>query len=225
MTKVIVLDTETCSMDTTLEEVLASNMLTYDFGYSVVDIDTGEVEEEKSFVNADVFLGEKALMKEAYFSEKIPQYWKDIKNGSRVLTSWYRIKQEFLKDMKRYKVKQVFAHNMRFDYSTLNQTERWLTKSKRRYFFPYGTEICDTLKMARDVILKMTEYKEFCQEHELLTKNGRLSATAENLYRFLTNNPNFVESHTALEDVRIEREIMMYCFKNGNADMRIHLWE
>ena len=43
--------------------------------------------------------------------------------------------------MKRYNTNIVCAHNSRFDYNALNTTQRYLTKSKYRYYFPYGTEV------------------------------------------------------------------------------------
>jgi hypothetical protein len=80
------------------------------------------------------------------------------------------------------------------------------------------------MKMARDVILKMPTYRTFCENHGLLTKNGRLSASAENLYRFIIKDPNFIESHTGLEDVQIERQILWYCLRQKKK-MRKKLWE
>ena len=80
------------------------------------------------------------------------------------------------------------------------------------------------MKMARDVIHKMPTYRRFCEENNLLTKNGRLPTTAENLYRFIIKDPNFKESHTGLEDVQIEREILFYCFRQ-HKKMRKGLWE
>ena len=138
--------------------------------------------------------------------------------------SWKSIRWILLDTMKKYNINEVYAHNMRFDYGTTVTTQRWLTKSKYRYVFPYGTEICDTLKMANDVIGKMPTYRRFCEEHNLFTKNGRLSMTAENLYRFIINDPTFKEEHTALEDVLIEKEILAYCFKQ-HKKMRKNVWE
>ena len=218
----LVIDTETCPVDKDLQEVLPSNMWTYDIGWAIVD-KRGKVYKTRSFVNADIFLAEKELMNSAYYADKIPMYWKQIKSGERVLTSWYAIKKTLRKDMAEYGVKEVYAHNMRFDYGTLNNTERWLTKSKYRYFFPYGTEICDTLKMARQVIGTMPTYRKFCQENGYLTKNGQLRFTAEILYRFISKDNTFVESHTGLEDVLIEKEILAYCFKQHKKMVR-QLW-
>jgi DNA polymerase III epsilon subunit-like protein len=164
------------------------------------------------------------MMASAYYAKKIPQYIEDIRNGKRIMASTYEIRQQMLEDMALYDVKVAVAHNARFDYNALNITQRYTTKSAFRYWFPYGTEIWDTMKMARDVIHNMPTYRKFCEENDLLTKNGRLSATAENLYRFITHNPDFEESHTGLEDVQIEREILWYCMRQHKA-MRKKLWE
>ena len=219
----IVLDTETCPVDKDVEIVSPQNMWTYDCGWAVVD-KRGKVYKTRSFVNADIFLQEKELMNSAYYAKKIPMYWEDIKNSKRVLTSFYNIRKALLEDIEEYNVKEIYAHNMRFDYGTLTTTQRWLTKSKYRYFFPKEIIICDTLKMARDVILKMPSYKRFCEKYDLLTANERLSASAENLYRFITKDLTFVESHTGLEDVMIEKEILAYCYKQ-HKKMRKKLWE
>lgn len=219
----MVLDTETCPIDKTVEIVDPYNMWTYDIGWAVVD-KRGNVYETKSFINADIFLEEAELMKSAYYANKIPQYWEDIKNGSRVLARWSTIRRELLKDIETYNISEVFAHNMRFDLGTLNTTERWLTKSKYRYFFPKDIQICDTLKMSRDVITKMPSYKRFCEANGFMTKNNRVQASAEVLYRFITRDVNFVESHTALEDVMIEKEILAYCYRQ-HKKMRKLLYE
>ena len=219
----IVLDTETCPVDKELNEVVPTNMWTYDCGWAVVD-KRGKVYKVRSFVNADIFLGEKDLMQSAYYANKIPQYWEDIKLGKRVLTSFHNIRQTLLADIAEFEVKEIYAHNMRFDYGTLNTTQRWLTKSKYRYFFPKDLVVCDTLKMARDVIAKMPTYKRFCEEYGFITKNGQVSLKAETLYKFITKDLDFIESHTGLEDVMIEKEILAYCYRQHKA-MRKKLWE
>ena len=179
---------------------------------------------ERSYVNRDIFVYERELMRSAYYAWKIPRYVEDLRNGNRIMANTYEIRQQMLADMELYHITEVVAHNARFDLNALNGIQRWTTKSRYRYWFPYGTEIWDTMKMARDVIHKMPTYQAFCKEHQLLTKNGRLSTTAENLYRFITDNPDFVESHTGLEDVQIEREIFLYCRKK-HKKMRKGLYE
>lgn len=216
----IVLDTETCPLDKELQGVDPYNMWVYDIGWAVCD-KHGRVYEKRSYINVDIFLHEKELMKSAYYAEKIPKYWEDIKSGKRIMKSFYNIRKQFIEDIKKYEVKRIFAHNMRFDNGSLNNTQRWITKSKYRYFFPRGLEICDTLSMARSVVANTPTYKMWCKEKGYCTKNGRPKLTAEILYRFITGDNDFIESHTGLEDVLVEVKIMAYCYAKHKAMKRI----
>lgn len=220
----IVFDTETANTgrDEETGQLFIKDGLFYDFGFSVVDT-KGNVYEEFSFINRDIFF-EKELMNSAYYKKKIPMYWVGIKNGTRRLASTYEIHKTIMEMIEKYEIKWMCAHNAYFDYTVTNATQRWVSKSKYRYFIPYDVEIWDTMKMARDTICKMPTYKKFSEKHGMLTANGRPSASAENLYRFITKNPNFVESHTGLEDVQIEREILWYCLRQ-HKKMRKKLWE
>lgn len=220
---VLVLDTETANTIQNGKQMDMSNVLVYDCGWAVVDT-KGNTYVERSFVNRDVFCYERNLMKSAYYGWKVPRYVAEIQAGQRVMADLYEIRQAMIADMETYGITEVVAHNARFDYNALNTTERYVTKSAYRYFFPFGTEIWDTMKMARDVILKMPTYRKFCEEHGFLTANGRLSATAENLYRFIIKDPDFEEQHCALQDVQIEREIMWYCYRQ-HKPMQKKLWE
>ena len=221
---VLVLDTETANTLTDCDGNLdMTNVLVYDCGWSVVDTHGG-VYLERSFVNRDIFCDERELMQSAYYAKKIPLYCAEVLAGKRIMSTTYEIRQQMLADMAEYHITEIVAHNARFDLNALNTTLRWQTKSRFRYWFPFGTEIWDTMKMARDVIHKMPTYRKFCEDNELLTKNGRLSTTAENLYRFIINDVDFTESHTGLEDVQIEREIMFYCYRQ-HKPMRKLLFE
>ena len=210
----MVVDTETTN---SLDDPIC-----YDVGFAVVDR-IGNVLEQYSFVVADVFL-DKDLMTSAYFVEKIPQYWEDIKNKKRVLAKFSTIRKIFAQVCKKYAIRCVCAHNARFDYRSLNLTLRFLTCSKYRFFFPYGVEIWDTLKMSREVLNKNEKYGEFCYDNNYLTQRLCKRFTAEIIFRFLTDNVNFEESHTGLEDVLIEKEILSYCI-NVNPEINGKLWK
>lgn len=210
----IVIDTETTNS--------IDDPLCYDVGFAVID-KQGTVFEQYSYVVADIFL-DADLMQYAYFKEKIPQYWIDIKNGTRELKTFFNIKKSFAECVKRNNVKIVLAHNARFDYRSLNLTQRYLTSSKYRYFFPFGIEIWDTLKMSRLVLKEIDEYGDFCYQNDFLTKRLCKRFTAEIIYRFIINDVTFEEKHTGLEDVMIEKEIFAFCIsKQPNIDGA--LWE
>lgn len=207
----IVLDTETCPCDNTLTDVSPDNMFVYDFGWCVTDRH-GNIYKTRSFIVNEIFFGEEDLMQSAYYAEKIPKYLDEIASGERIVANWYDIRQTLLEDMEEFGVKELFAHNMRFDYGSVNNTERWITKSRYRYFFPKNVKICDTLKMSRQLLKKSKKYKKFCLDNGYMTKNNQCRYTAEVLYRFITGDLSFIESHTGLEDVLIEKEILRYLF-------------
>ena len=207
----IVIDTETAPLDKDIQAVSPNNMFVYDIGWIVTD-KRGNVYEKRSYINSDIFIDEKELMQSCYYSNKIPKYLEDIKSGKRVMKKFYNIRKALIEDIKKYNVSEIYAHNMLFDCLSLNNTIRWISKSKYRYFFPYNIKICDTLKMCRDVVAKTPMYKRFCNDNNFLTKNNKPKLTAEVLYRYISNNVNFIESHTALEDVMIEKEILRYCY-------------
>ena len=211
---VMVLDTETAN---SLDDPLC-----YDVGFAVVNPFTGDVIEAQSYVVAEVFL-DKELMASAYFADKIPSYWEDIESGKRKLARFSTIRKAVYETCRKYAIKKIFAHNMRFDNRSCNLTQRWLTSSKYRYFFPYGVEMWDTLKMARSVMGKMPTYRKFCEANGYLTKSGQLRFTAEICYRFITKDNTFEESHTGLEDVEIETEILRYCHRQ-HKPMKKKLW-
>ena len=183
--------------------------IVYDVGYQIFSL-AESVICGKSFVNADVFCDHE-LMQTAFFAEKIPQYWKDIKDHKRDLCSWYMIKKILASDCKEYDVKIACAHNAAFDNRALNITQRYQTTSQFRYFMPFGIEWWDTLKMSRKLLKGNDDFGTFCYENDYLTSRGCRRYTAEIIYRWLTNDNEFVESHTGLEDVKIERKIFEYC--------------
>ena len=84
-----------------------------------------------------------------------------------------------------------------------------------RFFFPYDTELWDTLKMARQTIGQQKTYKAFCERNGFMTnhKKPQVRLTAEVLYRYISGNLDFEENHTGLEDVMIETQILAHCFR------------
>lgn len=212
--KFLVIDTETTN---SLEDPIC-----YDVGVAVVD-GKGEVFETRSYAVEEIF-GYPDLMSSAFYASKLPLYMQEIKEGTREVRKYKQIRLEVFNLLYGYGIKRVSAHNARFDYLALNLTQRFLTCSKYRYFFPYGVEIWDTLNMARQVLGKSPAYRKFCLENGYTTKRHQSRFTAEILYRFISNQPSFVEAHMGLQDVLIEKEILAYCLAQyPNIDGR--LWK
>lgn len=220
---ILMVDTETANSQDENGKVCPYSALVYDFGCAVVD-KQGNVYYTFSAINKDIFIGERDLMRSAHYARKIPRYLDDIQSGKRQLMSWADIKLNVWAIMAAFGIDTVCAHNARFDYYAILATERYISKSYDRYFFPFGTIWWDTLKMSRDVIHKQPTYKAFCESNGYITKTGQCSATAQNLFRFISHENDFEESHTGLEDVLIEKDILAYCFRQ-HKPMRKTLWQ
>ena len=222
----IMLDTETAN--TIVEDDGRLEMryvLPYDIGFAVID-SKGNIYEKHSYVNDDIFCTEFNLMRSAYYADKIPDYIRDLANGNRQLKNTYEIRKIICDLIEKYDCQFVVAHNARFDYRALNNIQRWTTKSKYRYFLPYGIEIWDTLKMAQDILPNKPTYVDFCFENGFVTKHKtpRVQLTAEVIYRYITQDIDFVEEHKGLEDVEIEVEIFKYLMRQ-HKPMRKKLFE
>lgn len=186
--------------------------IVYDLGFAVID-KKGKVYETHSLVIRDVFYEMNDLMQSAYYANKLPKYHEEIASGQRKVVSFYEAKRLFKEVCDRYNIKVAVAHNARFDYRSTTKTQRYITKSKYRFFLPYGIELWDTMKMANDTICKQTMYKEWCKANGYMTKNNQVRKTAEILYRYISGKYDFIESHTGLEDVLIEKEIFIHCIR------------
>lgn len=220
---VAVADTETANGFTENGKLNLFYSLVYDLGYIIRDL-AGNIIISRSFAIKEIFL-DNELMTSAYYAEKIPQYWEEIKNGERELVSFFTARKIFLEDCKKYNVTIVSAHNASFDVRALNNTARLLSGSKCRYFFPYKFEIWDTLKMSRDVFGQLVGYKNFCVRNSYMTKHKvpQIRCTAEILYQYISGNYDFIEKHKGIDDVLIESEILTYCLKS-HKKMRKRLY-
>lgn len=214
----LVIDTETCN---TVEQPLP-----YDIGFAICDR-MGNIAEERSYVVAETFLDMKDTMKSAYFAEKIPQYWEDIKNGSREIKSIYKIRKEVKDLMKKYNVKKVGAYNMGFDKRALNNVMRYTTKSFCRWFFPFGTEFFCIWHLATQTLLQQKTFFKMAEKNDWFSEKGNLLTNAEITYNYIKKMSDFKEEHKGLEDVRIEIEIMAHCFrqhKKMNTNINTSCW-
>ena len=115
------------------------NPLVYDDGFKITNR-KGEVAERISIVVKDIYEGQKEIMKTAYYAEKLPKYEVKLASGERQMMSFYELRQLFIELSNKYNARKVYAYNMNFDRRALNNTMRFVTNDKYKYFFPYGTE-------------------------------------------------------------------------------------
>jgi len=214
----LVIDTETCN--------IIEQPFVYDVGYALCDRE-GKILLTRSFIVTEMFLDNKDLMQSAYYANKIPSYWEDIKNGKKELKSIFNIKKQISADIKDYGVKKICAYNCGFDKKALNNTIRYCSQSYFRWFFPFGIEFFDIWNCACELLLARKSYIDFALKNGLISDKDNILTSAEATYKYIKNKIDFEESHTGLEDVRIEVEILAECYrqhKKMNTSINTACW-
>ena len=115
-----------------------------------------------------------------------------------------------------YNVKYVMAYNSAFDF----------TKTTCRELLN-DFEFIDIYLMALQTITHLKKYANFCRENQRFSSSGKsLSTTAESVFAFITDNADYVEEHTALEDSKIEMAIFVRCAKmHRHYTKNVHQWD
>jgi hypothetical protein len=214
----IVLDTETANS--------IQFPLPYDLGYKIINR-KGEVAVRRSFCIYEIYVGQKEMMKSAYYADKLPQYEEELKKGERQLVKLFTARKTILEDMENFKTNRVYAYNMNFDKRALNNDQKFITENRYKYFFPYETEFRCIWNMACQVLLARPSYIKMALKNEWVSDKGNILTNAECCYRYITNNPTFTEAHKGIDDVDIETEILLACFgqhKKMNTEPYTACW-
>lgn len=184
------------------------NPYVYDVGVLFVD-ENGNTIESFSFVIEEVFY-DADLMAKAYYKDKMPQYWDDIANNEMKVVSFEYARAIIFNNMMKYNINECYAYNAAFDMKALESTCNYICGKS---FFPHGSKWkwrC-IMGAALSTICQEDDYSSSAER----TPSGRVSVSAENVYRYINNEPQFVESHTALEDCKIESNILMNAISYG----------
>ena len=162
-------------------------------------------------------------MSSAYYSVKIPEYKQGVREEKHEIRRFLSVWKIIREVMKKYKINEVYAYNASFDYNGLNRTLRWLSGSKYRYFFPYGTKVFCIWHMACQLLFTQKAFIRMALANGWVSDKGNILTSAEVAYRYMTNDVNFEEEHKGLDDVRIETAILVRCLRQHKAvDKRIN---
>ena len=199
---VVVFDTETANMQ---------KRFCYNVGYVILDISTGEILVERDFVVEQIWHNVE-LFATAYYADKRELYVKKMRSRKAVMDKWGYIMQTMMRDFKKHDVACAYAYNSPFDDKVFAFNCDWFKTQN-----PFDTiPIYDLMGLACDCITQYDTYYKYCEEHEFFTESAtEYSISAETIYSFITNDPTFVEEHTALADARIEANILMHCLNMG----------
>lgn len=193
-----------------------SGKIPYNIGFIVADR-YGKIYKKHSFAlpeNVYINICQSAKTGQAVemTAKNVQEILKDFGN-SRLKRKYKCVSNSYLinfilKTTKKNKIKKIYAYNVTFDKMCLKNLfgERFVELENLVAF-------CDIIPMILNAKLLTKRYVNFCLENGFTTERGYIQTKAETVYRYLTNNPDFVEEHTGLSDVFIEYEILLTAFK------------
>lgn len=197
---IMIFDTETTSIN---------KPFCYNIGYVIVNTDDFSIVKTADYVVEQIWHN-LPLFSTAYYSEKRPIYISRMKSKKVIMDKFGYICRKMYNDIKSLDVKYAFAYNSPFDEKVFNFNCSWF-----KCINPFNTiPIKDIRGFAHNFIVD-DNYKTFCKENSLFTESGNYSTTAESVYQYITNNIDFIEEHTALNDSLIETEILKNAVLNG----------
>lgn len=199
--KIVIFDTETTSLE---------KPFCYNIGYNIVDTEKGfESLVKKDFVIQQVWHNP-MLFATAYYAEKRAIYVSDMRARRTRMDKYGYIMQEMNRDFRKHEVQFAFAYNSPFDEKVIQFNSDWY-----KCINPFDTIPILDIRGYAHVFLCDNRFKIFCEKHERFTPTGNYSTTAETMFQYIMDNPDFIEDHTALSDSIIETEILKKCVTLG----------
>lgn len=218
------IDTETIGSLFVQESVLP-----FEIGMKVYDLENQKIVKEKSYL-VRKFFNNKYIMLSTFSATKYPNYFEKLENDKRYKTmSVNDISKDIEKTIQRYGIKIMVAHNGNFDKTAMARLfEDFETSNPFKKL-----DLLDTMEISK-IITFSKDYANYCIKNKdilnsikdscFITNSGRVRTTAQAIYSYLIQNPNFEESHTGLEDIDIEIEIFKASYQSlGNTLVNLNV--
>jgi len=198
---VLVLDTETTSLD---------KPFCYDCSWVIMNTESGELIDLSANVIEQVWHN-LPLFESSYYKEKRPKYITMMRNHSACMDKWGYVMKKLARVIRQYNITDVYAYNSDFDDKVIAFNCDWYKCNN-----PLETvAIHDIWGYASAYVTGTEAYKAFCETHSRFTDTGNYKGSAEVVYQYLTNNPDFIEEHMGLFDSEIEAQILLACVQMG----------
>lgn len=203
MAMVMVFDTETTDV--------GARPFCYNVGWVILDTDSKTTLVKRDYVVEQIWHN-LPLFSTAYYAEKRPLYVQAMRSRKATLDKWGYALRQMTRDIKEYKVEYAYAYNSPFDDRVFTFNCDWFKTLNPLDNIP----VIDIHGVVSEFITNTRAYTDFCDTYSLYTESGKYySTTAETVYKFIMEDSEFVEAHTALADSEIEAEILMACIDLG----------
>lgn len=198
---VIIFDTETIGK-------VSQDLI--NIGYKIIDLDitTGKYEtlqERDYLINRFIDNVDYCINDDFVGARKLALWQKALEDKRAIKRSLKQVFKTLSNDLEKYKVLIGYAYNCKFDIDKFNKNG-----------FEFNIPVFDIWGYTSQAIINTEDYMKWARDNNELTATQMyISGTVQSVTRYLTGNLNFVESHTALDDVQNETAILIECFKRG----------
>ena len=188
-----------CTLDTETVGGATIPNGTYNFGATIHDKD-GNIVATVSLLAMEHY---EAIRHDDYAKKNFHLYEERLRTGEMSAVATEDEAVEIIRNLCHfYGVKYVMAYNSAFDFCKT---------SCCRLLDDF--EFIDLYLMALQTITHQKRFSKFCHENNLRSRSGKSCATsAEAVYAYITNDPDYIEEHTALSDALIEMAIFVKCY-------------
>lgn len=209
-----------------------SNQPFYNIGWSVIDLENLKIVETFSGVIPEK-LSDNLTEKTKRIIDRNPaneylaeMYYKNLMDILKGFNTKYTyvpssrgMYQRLLNVIKKYSIRDVFAFNFPFDKGAFKRT------------FPEKCfENLDNILTFHDIQTAIFythcfnfNYIEWAIINGFVTEKGNIQTTAETIYKYVFNNLDFQEEHTALNDVLIETELLFKALERNREIETRHI--
>lgn len=222
----------------TQQKITTSKPLIYDLAWLICDRHNN-VYKRENFIIPEIYYNER-LFNTAYYANKKPIYDNAIAKGDINIAPFNKALEILVEDMKKVKFgcaynamfdfktalpfTQKYLCNKDNEFYKQAQKEsiiRKINKEKSDYKNPdynktvyevngYQFPIIDIWEEVIEKWLNCPKYKNWCIKNNEVGKTY-FKTNAETVTKYFSKNLNFIESHTALADCEIEKDILLKC--------------
>lgn len=199
----ILLDTETIMQK--------GKTLVYDIAWMVID-NQGNILSRHNYIVDEVFNNFPAMFDSHFVTyDKYQTYQTMLQSAEVKSHSIRRIFKWLSRAIIGNDISFITAYNLGFDLRALKETAQYFDTVNPLETRADSLIFLDLWKLSKSHIATKP-YQKHCQVHGWLTeKRKQPKTTAETVYRWISNDDNFIESHTALADCEIEVIIYRKC--------------
>lgn len=185
--------------------------LIYDLGISICD-KRGRILGSKNWIIKEIYYNQ-FLMNSAFYGKKRPMYDRLIAEGQIPVVSYRKAIYELNQFMENNQVSILSAYNLEFDLRALTSTQKftkltWQKSSPTNSLLWKDYQLQDIWGLACEILFQQTTFEKFVRRQNYFSEKGNPRTNAEIGFQYISNNPNFVEDHTALSDTKIECQLL-----------------